>query len=107
MTVLVSRSFGKALENAERIIIDAKRSFKTKYASISFIERDHEVMIAKWGYDQATIPRDISIGAHAILSSEIMVLADAGKVPEKTRISLATPWLTLIGLACRRKPPRS
>ncbi|KAI9722613.1 MAG: hypothetical protein M1812_001544 [Candelaria pacifica] len=74
---LVLQKPRKAQVESEQIVVNAKRAFKTSYASVSFVEWESEVVIAGYGYNQAFIPRNMSIGAHVILSSEVMVLADA------------------------------
>ncbi|KAI9702039.1 MAG: hypothetical protein M1836_001383 [Candelina mexicana] len=76
---LVLRSLGRTPEAAERIAFDAKRTLRAKHASVSFVDWESEVMIAGWGYNRAVISRNASIGAHAILCNEVMMIADAGK----------------------------
>lgn len=54
------------------------------YASISYISRTHEILRCEVGhqgvYKHDFIPRSDSLAAHAILSSELMVILDTSKV---------------------------
>ncbi|KAH0553420.1 hypothetical protein GP486_006510 [Trichoglossum hirsutum] len=68
-----------ASSKAEHLVQLATKVFGTSCASISFVDSHNEVMKAECGYQTSIIPRDSSIGAHVLLSTDSMVILDTKK----------------------------
>jgi hypothetical protein len=69
--------------NKERIhtlILSAKSHFNAKHASLSFFNPDYELFFAETGYKSDALHRQVSIGSHALLTQDVLVLLDARKV---------------------------
>ncbi|KAI9819564.1 MAG: hypothetical protein M1827_007014 [Pycnora praestabilis] len=65
---------GWAVHKATHLVLTARAAFGTRFASISIIDHKDEVMKAECGYDRTSIPKNVGIGAHVVLSSEPMVV---------------------------------
>ncbi|KAI9878941.1 MAG: hypothetical protein M1830_010059 [Pleopsidium flavum] len=72
-----------AAEKQKQYVLLARHTFSTPFAAISYISRTHEVLRCEIGYRPdyllGYIPRGHSLAAHAILSSEPMVILDTFK----------------------------
>lgn len=62
------------------LIGDAQREFKTTGAAISLIISNLELFKVEEGYGFACIDRTESIAAHALLTTEVLVVLDTHKV---------------------------
>jgi hypothetical protein len=60
----------------------AMRRFDSRWASVSLFDSCKEIMKAEMGYSMTSFPRSDSIGAHVLLSGEVMVILDTHKVSE-------------------------
>ena len=69
-----------AMTKSRHLIQLAMRVFQTQYAAMSFFDHRNEIMKAECGYKRGAVPRNISIGAHALLSMEPMVVLDTFEV---------------------------
>ena len=59
----------------------AARLCETPVAIVSLVEQTHQSFLARTGLDMTETPREQSFCAHAMLSSELMVVADATEDP--------------------------
>jgi hypothetical protein len=69
--------------NRERIhslMLSVKKHFNAKHASLSLFGADYECFLAETGYKSDTLHRQVSIGSHALLTPDVLVLLDASKV---------------------------
>ena len=71
-----------AMENVGQFMRAAMRKFGTNYASVSFFDETDEVFRAENGYNKSRIPRTISIAAHSLCSTDVMVILDTKEVCE-------------------------
>ncbi len=73
-----------AAEQQKKYVLLARNTFNTPFAAISYVSRTHEVLRCEIGYRPdyilGYIPRGHSLAAHALLSSEPMVILDTFKV---------------------------
>jgi hypothetical protein len=69
-----------ATERTKHIILLAQKMFDVQYAALSFFDSKHEIVRVEHGYSKGLIPRSVSIGAHALLSHDPMVVLDTAKV---------------------------
>ena len=69
-----------AAEKQKKYVLLARKTFDISFASISYVNRTHETLRCEIGYRPdyilGFIPRDYSLAAHAILSTEPMVILD-------------------------------
>lgn len=72
--------FSWSQTEAGTIIKTVMNTFSTRYASISFFDQNNEMFKVENGYHRASVPRPISIAAHALLSDDILVVLDTKKV---------------------------
>lgn len=54
--------------------------FNTPWAAISFIDKDFEIAKAELGYGRQFIRRSESIGAHVLLTQDVMAINDTSQV---------------------------
>jgi hypothetical protein len=76
--------------------------FQTRFASLSFFDETHERFRAENGYGQKEIARAISIGAHALYSSDVLVVLDTTQVCSLSEITPSKLMVT--GLALPKQP---
>jgi hypothetical protein len=69
-----------AKENVGKILLAAMTRFGTRFASLSFFDQKYEVLKVENGYNRSHIDRDVSIAAHVLYSSDVMVVLDTKKV---------------------------
>ena len=65
---------------AGALLISAMAKFKTRFAALSFFDEDHEMFKAENGFHSSQINRSISIAAHALLSTDVLVVLDTKMV---------------------------
>jgi hypothetical protein len=80
----------------------AMKKFETRFASLSFFDETHERFRAENGYGQKDIARAISIGAHALYSSDVLVVLDTAQVCCLSQVTSSK--LIVIGLALPKQP---
>jgi hypothetical protein len=75
-------SFGPSWnrDHIHTLMLSAKSHFNAGHASLSFFNSDHELFLAETGYKSDSIHRQVSIGSHALLTPDVLVLLDARKV---------------------------
>lgn len=64
------------------LVESAQDDFGTSGASISLVDSHHEILKVESGYNRRAIRRPESIAAHAILSTEVLVVLDTAKVSD-------------------------
>lgn len=69
-----------AEENVGKVLLAAMTRFGTRFASVSIFDQKNEVLKVENGYNRSYIDRDVSIAAHVLYSSDVMVVLDAKKV---------------------------
>ena len=69
-----------AMANAIDDYHTAKRLLRTEHASLSVLDRKHEIMRVESGYNRAMIPRHDSLGAHVLIGKDMMIVLDTHKV---------------------------
>lgn len=73
-----------AAEKQKKYVLLARKTFDIPFASISYVNRTHETLRCEVGYRPdyilGFIPRGYSLAAHAILSTEPMVILDTSTV---------------------------
>jgi hypothetical protein len=65
---------------AGALICAALKEFDVSLASLSFFDGKYEIFKAESGYNASRIPRSISIAAHALLSTDVLVVLDTKEV---------------------------
>jgi hypothetical protein len=87
-----------AAEKQKKYVLLARKTFDIPFASISYVNRTHETLRCEIGYRPdyilGFIPRCYSLAAHAILSTEPMVILDTSTVS----FELLSCWLRLAGI---------
>lgn len=73
-----------AAEKQKKYVLLARKTFDIPFASISYVNRTHETLRCEIGYRPdyilGFIPRGHSLAAHAILSTEPMIILDTSTV---------------------------
>ncbi|KAH0545081.1 hypothetical protein FGG08_000852 [Glutinoglossum americanum] len=68
-----------ASSKAKHLVHLARKVFGTCYASVSLVDNHNEILKAEHGYQTSSVSRDMSVGAHVLLSTNSMVILDTGK----------------------------
>ncbi|KAL2070582.1 hypothetical protein VTL71DRAFT_13608 [Oculimacula yallundae] len=63
-------------EQSSDLIRNTMNKFDTRCASLSFFDETNEIFKAENGYDHSHLNRDISLGAHCLLSKDVLVILD-------------------------------
>ena len=103
MRLYASRSYDIVWPNWSKgkvtaLICAAMKEFDTCHASISFFDEKYEYFKVESGYNVSRISRAISIGAHTLLSADVLVVLDT-KLVCQTPIGKGSGYLPDLGLA--------
>lgn len=86
LTSLYAIEWGKFSKRVvTRLLRKAEYDFGVTLASFSVFEDDYEIIQGerKGGFGKMLVPRELSIAAHALYSTDVFVLLDATKVSRK------------------------
>lgn len=67
-------------ERSLELVIASREEFGATGVSISLVDNSNEILKAEVGYNRRMIKRSESIAAHALLTTEVLVVLDTTKV---------------------------